>query len=415
MKRESVFFTITISFVISILLVIVSFSVIIHNKGVFKEKHLSKKYFPIVRKFVIENKRDGITDALISDFKVMNIDIVQDKGTRTALLYNPKTKVLINKRVKRFHTKVLKLNKTNYIYIKNRNNEYLLKDTNTEEDHGKFVFFLVFGIIIVTLVISYLTTLRKLYPLKILKDKVTTLGDENFDFDCCDTTKKDEVSLLALEFKNTAQKLQTLKESRNVFIRNIMHELKTPITKGRFLIELNNTEENVEKLKKVFFNLETLINDFASIEELITSSTNSLDKNYYFLEDIVDEAVDKLMIESDAINNSTSNLKVHVHFKLFSVAIKNLIDNAIKYGDGSKPILKTQDENIIIENHGKELCNELESYFEPFSKDENKKQGSFGLGLYIVHHVLKANGYTLEYEYDNGINTFKCMKVEENN
>jgi two-component system OmpR family sensor kinase len=236
MKRESVFFTITVSFIISMLLVIVSFSVIVHNKGVFKEKHLSKKYFPIVKKFLLEHKKSGITPILVKDLEVMNMEIIRDKGIRTALLYNPETKVLVKRRLNRFQTRVLKLNKINYVYIKNRHDEFLLKDNNTEEDHGKFVFFLVFGVILMTLIISFLTTLIKLYPLKILKDKVTTLGDENFDFDCCDTTKKDEVSLLALEFKNTAEKLQSLKESRNVFIRNIMHELKTPITKGRFLI-----------------------------------------------------------------------------------------------------------------------------------------------------------------------------------
>ena len=36
----------------------------------------------------------------------------------------------------------------------------------------------------------------------------------------------------------------------NVFIRNIMHELKTPITKGKIIVELPNSEENDEKLKK---------------------------------------------------------------------------------------------------------------------------------------------------------------------
>ena len=47
-----------------------------------------------------------------------------------------------------------------------------------------------------------------------------------------------------------------------------MHELKTPITKGRFLTQLEQNPENNEKLKSVFNRLESLINEFASIEEL---------------------------------------------------------------------------------------------------------------------------------------------------
>ncbi len=415
MRKESIFFTITISFVISMLLVIISFSIIIHTGQIREETHLQKKYFPIVRMFIKEHRYTGLTDELKSNLEVMNMEIIEDKKFITALVYNPQTQVLVERRSNMILTRVLKLKETNYVYIKNMHDIFLLKDTNSIEDNKKYIIFLVFGVILITLIISFLTTIRKLYPLKILKDKVTTLGDENFDFECCDTTKKDEVSQLALEFKNTASKLNDLKESRNVFIRNMMHELKTPITKGKFLIELNNTEENIEKLKRVFYNLETLINEFASIEELITSSRKNIDKNNYYFEDILDEASDKLMIDKDSLENESQNIKLYVHFKLFSVAIKNLIDNAIKYGDGSKPIIKTENENIIIENHGNQLTNELESYFEPFSKDENKQNGSFGLGLYIVHNVLKANGYSLEYEYEEGINRFKCMKAKEIN
>ncbi len=375
--------------------------------------HMEKKYFPIVRMFVNEHKRGGLSTQLKMNLEVMNIEVVTNRDLIEKVLNNNQVEVLFKKRIKRFYTKVINLDKTNYIYMKNRHQSFLLKDNNTIQKHKKFVVILVFIVILLTLIISFITTLRKLYPLKLLKDKVTTLGDENFDFDCCDTTKKDEVSQLALEFKKSASKLNTLKESRNIFIRNMMHELKTPITKGKFLIELDSTEENIQKLKKVFDNLETLINEFASIEELITSSKDNLEKNNYFLEDILDEAFDKLLIEKDVITNETKNIKLDVHFKLFSLAIKNLIDNAIKYSHGTKPVITTQNDDIIIQNHGNKLSNKLETYFEPFSKDENKKAGSFGLGLYIVFNILKANDYALEYEYENGINRFKCVKVKE--
>jgi len=411
MKRESIFFTITISFVISMLLVMVSFSIIIHNKQTFKEKHLKKKYLPIAGKLLRTFKRSGITPRFIEDLEILNLEYIHNKKVRTALLYNPQTRVLFQKKNKIALIRVLELNDDTYVFIRKNKDDFLLKDNNAAHGNGKFMIFLVFAVILITLIISYLTTLKKLYPLKILKDKVTTLGEENFDFDCCDTSKKDEVSQLALEFKNTALKLQNLKESRNVFIRNIMHELKTPITKGKFLIELNNTEENTEKLKKVFNKLESLINEFASIEELITSSRKNLEKNHFYLEDIVDEAVDSLMLEDDILENHSQNLKLFVHFKLFSVAIKNLIDNGVKYSSDNKVKMYTIDEDIFVENAGNALENKLETYFEPFSKDENKQTDSFGLGLYIVHNILKANEYRLDYEHENGINKFKCTKV----
>ena len=57
--------------------------------------------------------------------------------------------------------------------------------------------------------------------------------------------------------------LDFLKENaKDVFIRNIMHELKTPITKGRFLVELENNQQiklNYKQFSKIQENLYNII------------------------------------------------------------------------------------------------------------------------------------------------------------
>ena len=118
------------------------------------------------------------------------------------------------------------------------------------------------------------------------------------------------------------------------------------------------------------------------------------------------------MVEDEHVISKYENKKLEINFKLFSIAVKNLIDNAIKYSPSKEVIIKTQDENIIFENSGNELKFPLENYFEPFFSNEDKQKDSFGLGLYIIHNILKANNYTLEYEYLNGINRFICKKDE---
>ncbi|XPV53132.1 MAG: ArsS family sensor histidine kinase [Halarcobacter ebronensis] len=286
-----------------------------------------------------------------------------------------------------------------------------MEDKNEFTQNSSIYIISVFAIILITLILSFLVTLRKLMPLKILKDKVSTLGDENFDFECCNTDRKDEVSLLALEFKKSAKKLKELKEARNIFIRNIMHELKTPITKGKFLTEIERNKENDEKLKEVFNRLELLINEFASIEELISSK--NVDKKIYFLNDILDNAKDILMLEEEDIEEKHDNLKLEVNFKLFSIALKNLLDNAIKYSNDRKVLVRTEGENIIFENSGKALEYDLENYYEPFFANEQNSSNSFGLGLYIVHNILKANDYSLEYKYEDEKNIFICKKEEK--
>ena len=412
MNRQSIFFTISVSFILSVLLVITSFLILITHDYRAKEGQLTEQYNPIV-KMTLRQERIGIDENFLKNLEEIGYILYTDIGKINAITYNPKTKILVEKMHPRNDDvfRVLSLDDKNYIYVKKRNDTLLIRDDNSSTSNSQLYISLVFSILLITIILVYLITLRKLIPLKILKDKVKTLGDENFDFECCNSNSKDEVSLLAMEFKKTALKLKSLKEARNIFIRNIMHELKTPITKGKFLTQLEQNEENNEKLKSVFTRLESLINEFASIEELISSSKN-IEKKFYFLEDIIDNAKDILMVEEENVIGKYENKKLEINFKLFSIAIKNLIDNAVKYSPNKEVIIKSEEQNIIFENQGLELENSLESYFEPFSSNEDKSKDSFGLGLYIVHNILKANAYTLEYEHIDGINRFICKKDE---
>ena len=412
MNRQSIFFTISVSFIISVILVITSFLILITNDHKVKEDQFLDKYTPIM-KMVLRQERVGIDDNFLKNLEEMGYALFTEDSQQNAITYNPKTKILVEKIHPRNDDifRVLNLDDKNYIYVKKRNGTLLVRDDNSLSSNSQIYIILVFAILLITIILVYLITLRKLMPLKILKDKVKTLGDENFDFDCCNSNSKDEVSLLGMEFKKTALKLKSLKEARNIFIRNIMHELKTPITKGKFLTQLEQNEENNEKLKSVFTRLESLINEFASIEELISSSKN-IEKKFYFLEDIIDNAKDILMVEEENVIGKYENKKLEINFKLFSIAIKNLIDNALKYSPNKEVIIKNDEQNIIFENQGEALENPLESYFEPFSSNEDKSKDSFGLGLYIVYNILKANAYTLEYEHIDGINRFTCKKDE---
>ncbi len=412
MRKESIFFTITIGFVISLFLVIASFIVLVLHTQDEKDKHLSRKYLPVAKMVLEQQRKNGLTKVFVESLSNMDMEFINDVGQMRAILYNPKTNVILERRFKSILVRVLNINDESFLFIKNDRFEILFKDTDYKHVNPLIYLIVVFGILFIAVVLSFITTWKKLYPLKLLKDKVKNLGDENFDFDCCNTKAQDEVSLLAIEFKNTAKKLKDIKESRNVFIRNIMHELKTPITKGKFLSELENSEENAEKMKRVFSRLEALINEFTSIEELI-SSTKNVEKNYYFLGDILDNAIDILMLDEDLIKMQYENKKLFINFKLFSVAVKNLIDNAIKYSHDKKVTIKTEGDDIVFENHGEELEHPLENYFEPFFANQSKSKNGFGLGLYIVNSILKANDCTLKYKFKDGINSFIITKLEK--
>ena len=405
MNKNSIIFSTTLNFLITSLLLIVSFIFLLSHENFKKNEQIFERYKPIIK--MVSGKKFYFDKDFHKNLLDMNYELFESKEEIKNILSNNK-KIIFARSNKHNETfKIFEIDGKIYLFFEKFDTQILIKDLESKNLTNSFYTIFVFVSLLVVITILYINTLKKLLPLKELKDKVINFGDEKFDFDLSNSSSKDEVTLLANEFKKSAIKLKNIKESRNIFIRNIMHELKTPITKGKFLLQLEKSDENIEKLKMVFNRLESLINEFATIEELI-SQNRVLEKKSYFLEDLLDNAKDILMIDDNCVKNSYENIKLNVNFKLFSIAIKNLIDNAIKYSNDKKVEVLTQNEDILFVNSGKKLEGDFEKYLEPFySKSSNE---SFGLGLYIVFNILKANGYNLLYKYEDGKNIFIIKK-----
>ena len=405
MNKNSIIFSTTLNFLITSLLLIVSFIFLLSHENFKKNEQIFERYKPIIK--MVSGKKFYFDKDFHKNLLDMNYELFESKEEIKNILSNNK-KMIFAKSNKHNETfKIFEIDGKIYLFFEKFDSQILIKDLESQNLTNSFYTIFVFVSLLIVITILYINTLKKLLPLKELKDKVINFGDEKFDFELSNSSSKDEVTLLANEFKKSAQKLKNIKESRNIFIRNIMHELKTPITKGKFLLQLEKSDENIEKLKMVFNRLESLINEFATIEELI-SQNRVLEKKSYFLEDLLDNAKDILMIDDNCVKNSYENIKLNVNFKLFSIAIKNLIDNAIKYSNDKKVEVLTQNEDILFVNSGKKLEGDFEKYLEPFySKSSNE---SFGLGLYIVFNILKANGYNLLYKYEDGKNIFIVKK-----
>ncbi|PHQ64835.1 MAG: histidine kinase, partial [Sulfurimonas sp.] len=341
MNKNSIIFTITTTFIIALALVLVSFSILYKVSEKREDFFMVKRGMEATNLFMRDFKHHGLTQKLKEDLKLINYTIIIDPTEQRKILNKQNIKYGESHTRGRGRTKIqqLSLDDKYYVYIQTRRGNIILQNDTQSESH-KGTILIIFAVILFTFIFLYISTLKKLKPLNTLKDKVQNFGDEEFDISCA-SDKKDEISLLANEFDKAAKKLKKLKESRNIFIRNIMHELKTPITKGKFLTELPQTEENNTKMQKVFYRLESLINEFASIEELI-STKKVLEKKDYQLADIIDNAVDLVMCDEDNVITEFENITISVDFKLFSIAVKNLIDNGIKYSPDKKIFIKTE-------------------------------------------------------------------------
>lgn len=399
MNRQSIFFSITISFIISLALVGVSYFLLIKEMEKKANFKLISKYRSISKILKHENDPQEIKE------------ILNSFGMKRVFNAKIKEKILQNKRLKHHQRKgksgflFFTQNGKHYILLKTKLGQVVAKEEATINESKPFVGLIFIGIFIV-LILSFLFTIKKLYPLKALQKRVKSIGEENFDAIPALVDKKDEVSMLSNEFAKSSLNLKKIKESRQVFFRNIMHELKTPIAKGNFLLELDDTAHKKERLQDIFNRLNSLINEFASIESIV-SKTIKVERGDFFIADIIENVEDMLLLDENALHVNITNQALHVNFKSFSIAIKNLVDNALKYSTNQQAIIYNKNKNIIIENQGKKLPKKLKTYKEPYGNTD-KNQGSSGLGLYIVLHLLEANSYTLEYSYIDGKNIFTC-------
>jgi two-component system OmpR family sensor kinase len=396
-NKYSIFFILKIGFLLCIIVLLFIFSTLIKEEGQRFKSDLKKRYGSISNVIVQEYQRFGLTQNLEDIINDMHLTLVKDEEEIDTLLDTSRLKFLFKQRAQNSLIVAFVSKEKNYIHIQTPFDEFLIVDTNhPPETIKRFIFLLL--VILLALMVVYFVLQKRLKPLKELKQKI--IQEKH-------TEETDEVSLIAQEFEHSSNSLKKIKEARNVFIRNIMHELKTPIMKGKFLIELPQDAHNKESMKKVFYRLESLINEFVSIEEIISKDEAILKKEYFF-DDILDNAINLLMCDDNQhIQSDIKNTKLLVHFKLFCIVVKNLIDNAFKYGQTKQVIITQKDNAILFINDGKPLKKELSYYLTPFN--EQKNANSFGLGLYIIQNILNAHDFNLEYEYKEEKNIFKII------
>lgn len=283
-------------------------------------------------------------------------------------------------------------------------NDIVLEDIITEKDF-KYFWIMILFIIDILLIWFLIFLQKKLKPLFILKENIIKLSMGNFSIST-KTSGKDEISQVANEFDNAINQLRQLRESRNLFLRNIMHELKTPITKGKLLIDMYDDSERKYILIRVFQRLEYLLSEFSKIEEL-TSGKILLVKNNYHIIDLIEQAFDILLLDSNKIDViMEKDLFLNVDFGLFSIALKNLIDNAISYNTNGNPQIIIEKDSIKIINKGDKLKKDIEEYYKPFNHEYEDSTDGLELGLYISNNIIKIHTFQLEYAYINNYHNF---------
>lgn len=359
-------------------------------------------------------------DDLIKEkyLKVSNeiLENIDNKETINDLITNYKLKKLTNLDTK--NSEILFFRKLTFGYIKILKNrfddefiieleyldeKFIFKTADEENINDKNRLNALVYLDIFLLILIFLYILKLLSPLKNITIQIENFakGDLNSRIDI---KSNDEIGVLAKTFNQMAQNLEELIKTREELLRDIGHELRTPIAKGKFAIEKIEDFSKKELLQKIFFDLERLTNELIQLEKL---NSSKLEISTFSAETLIVESLEKLYINDESKINLIikENFKIKADLEYLSIALKNLIDNALKYSTKLPIIIEVDKNEIRVINKGNRLSKQLEYYLKPFTQELSQRDG-FGLGLSIVEKIINKHNFKLLYSYKNGSNIF---------
>ena len=409
MPRSSIFITITFIFGLALVSIFLAFLWLMGFDKQNYTRELNNKYSNVARTNLLY--MGGIINKAQYDRQLSNIDMpeITAKNEKEEILKNAAVLEEISSDLG--SSAILLYDKHHYLKIEHLDELKLLMDKEFQPYRYE-VIKAVFAVVAVILLAAYIFVIYKIKPLRKLKRQIVKFANGELDGVQNVGNGKDEISEVSEAFYEAVCQIKALNDSRHLFLRNIMHELKTPITKGLIAAQMIEKSKNQERLISVFHKLENLINELAAIEQ-ITSKIGLTNKTPCLMRDLIDEAIDIAMVEKEHVGISElDEVRLMVDFKLFSVAIKNMIDNGIKYSTDKHVNIMVSKDHMKFITQGEKLKNDLDFYIQPFIKGEDA-QKSFGLGLYIVSNILEAHGLKFGYEYKNGMNVFIFENLQD--
>ena len=286
-------------------------------------------------------------------------------------------------------------------------NDVPLENLEEISPHNIWVLWLVVDIVMVAF---FIVVLKKLLRLRNLKNMIRRAGEED-KFRLIEVETNDEIGQIAGEFNTTMQKIDAIKQARALFLRNILHEFRNPIMKGRIMAdmiaEILQDDKAGDRLKQIFIRLEMILGEVVKVEKLVSNEWE-LKTNKHRVIDIVDHSVDMLLLKDTSRIEVLADGEisaVEVHFELYATGVKNLIDNALKYS--SDKVVVTIDKGALcISSVGDELEPERLEFDRAFNRRVETSNSGLGLGLYIANQIFKKHGHTLKYKHEDGKNIF---------
>lgn len=332
-------------------------------------------------------------------------------GFSDTLIYDKVEKEPVNFRILRSY----------YTFRKQLYQITLLKNT-VEEDEllegilSSFAFILVF-LLMGFFLMNWLISKKLWFPFHKTLSILNTYQLKNhkqYQFDQVNTI---EFNQLNKALNNMTTKIYSDYQQQKEFTENAAHELQTPLAVIKASTELLMQSPNLEESemnrlqvidntikKMVSLNKALLLLSKIESNQFTESETIHLNqliiKSSKGFEDFIAAKKIQLNLKLD------SDIVVTMNAALADILISNLLQNAIRHNQvGGQLTIELKEKSLLICNSGEALHISPDDLFVRFKKNEASAD-SHGLGLAIVKSIVDLYGFSISYNYRNGMHQF---------
>ena len=274
------------------------------------------------------------------------------------------------------------------------------------KQYALMIQFLVAVIVVIT---GFAVSTAFVRPFRRLTKSIKDVQD-GYEADFISVNSYSETETMSAACDEMLRRLQTLDESRQEFVSNVSHELKTPLTSMKVLADSLMGQEDipVELYREFMTDIgaeidreNKIINDLLSLVKMDKSAGN-INITSVQINELLERIMKRLRPIAQKQNvelvmESFRPVVAEVDEVKLTLALTNLIENAIKYNnpDGWVHVSLNADHQnffVTVEDNGigipKEAQNRIFERFYRVDKSHSREIGGTGLGLAIARNAI---------------------------
>ena len=208
---------------------------------------------------------------------------------------------------------------------------------------------------------------------------------------------EDELANLSESMNKMIREINSLLKNKHQLLLDVSHELRSPLARMQFLIELMPEHKNIIKIREEINFLESMIDNLL-LSDRLSMPYAKLNMQKIQTKKIINKIVQLFpnMIDKIIIHNSIPNEIIMIDETKFIIAMRNLLENALKYS-GNKDVYLNIEKNDEFEFRVRDLGigisdGNINNITKPFFQTKQSiHTAGFGLGLTISKKIIESH------------------------